>query len=144
MREVVLDTSVVVKWFAQEKNSDKAATLLNEIVKSKLHPILPEIILAEIANALRYNKNFQKEETEEIINKFLQLEVSFVPIEKIIQETIATAYQLNLAIYDTLFVTLAEQLDIVLITADYLHHKKEYSKRIYWLSELNITEFLLK
>lgn len=142
MQQAILDTSVVVKWFAEEEDSNKAAELLEAVIGARLEVIAPELILAEAANALRYNKNFKQNETEKIIAELIQLNLSLFPLQDIILPSIETAYNFDLAIYDAVFIALADKLGVDLITADYQHHRKKYSKYMVWLKELDTSKFI--
>jgi predicted nucleic acid-binding protein len=140
MRQIVLDTSVIVKWFSNESNSDKAVLLLQLIADEKISLVIPDICLAEIANALRYNNDFTQAKTQKAIKYFLQLNPAIEPINTIINNAIIKAYKNDLAIYDASFIALAEVKDILIITSDYKHHKKEISKNLIWLKELDMEE----
>lgn len=52
----VLDASVILKWFLKEEDSEKAIDLKTEIIQGNLLVILPDLILYEISNALRYKR----------------------------------------------------------------------------------------
>jgi len=65
----VLDASVVLKWFVDEYDSDKAAQLKEEYYSGEREIIVPDLLLFEVANALRYNPAFEIEEIKESINR---------------------------------------------------------------------------
>jgi len=51
-KRYVLDTSVIVKWFMTEKNSDKAEKLLDDLIDEKIEVVIPISLLYELANVL--------------------------------------------------------------------------------------------
>lgn len=53
----VLDASVIIKWFIVEEDSDKATYLRKEYMKNLTQIAVPDLMLYELTNALRFNKN---------------------------------------------------------------------------------------
>ncbi|MBU4376758.1 MAG: type II toxin-antitoxin system VapC family toxin [Candidatus Omnitrophica bacterium] len=51
---MVVDASVILKWFMEEGSSDKAIALKNTHLAGASAITLPDIALYEIGNALRY------------------------------------------------------------------------------------------
>ncbi|MGC8578222.1 MAG: hypothetical protein ACP5M7_09575 [Thermoproteota archaeon] len=66
MPTVVVDASVVVKWFVEEENSDKAIKIRDKYIEGEIKLIAPEIITFEVLNALYYKKLFSESEMKEI------------------------------------------------------------------------------
>lgn len=135
MEKVVLDTSVVVKWFVAEKDSKKALKLLRSYQNERLKIFLPEIASLELANALFFGAGYQGEILQDALHAFYSLKFSLVPLnEAFIQGARPYMENYQIAIYDALFIFLADQLGISLITADKKHHQKKFSKQIKFLS----------
>jgi predicted nucleic acid-binding protein len=57
-REIVLDSSVVVKWFSTETKSDKALKLLDSYTQGTVELTISEILICEIGNVLRYKPDY--------------------------------------------------------------------------------------
>jgi predicted nucleic acid-binding protein len=55
----VIDTSVVVKWFVKEKDSDVALEILEHYRSGNFTIIVPDLLIYEFTNVLRY-KNEEK------------------------------------------------------------------------------------
>jgi len=55
---IVLDASVAVKWFSEEEYTEKALELRERIRVGKERVIVPDLLLYELANALKYNPYF--------------------------------------------------------------------------------------
>lgn len=51
-KPVVLDASVVLKWFREESDTDKALELQEAINHSQLKAYIPDLLLYEVTNAL--------------------------------------------------------------------------------------------
>ena len=67
-REVlVIDASIAVKWFNKEEYSDIADKLKNRHVRGEVVLVAPVLLLFEVANALRYNPDFESEDVEDAI-----------------------------------------------------------------------------
>lgn len=136
MEKIVLDTSVAVKWFVEEKDSEKAVEILENYKDGRLEIIAPEIITLELVNALFFGAGFKGQVLKKALSAFYALGLSFVPLSKSLVLG-AQEYMegFKIAIYDALFIYLAEKGKIPLVTADEKHHAKKFSKRIKYLSE---------
>jgi len=66
MLVVVVDASIVVKWFVYEEGSDKALEIRDKYISGELKLIAPENINFEVLNALYYKRLFSEEEIKEI------------------------------------------------------------------------------
>ncbi len=54
--EVVVDASVVVKWFVKEEGSEEALRLRDRYVEGEIQIIAPELITFEVLNALYFKR----------------------------------------------------------------------------------------
>lgn len=118
MTQKILDTSVVVKWFIEEKDSDIANKYLKEIINGKYEVVFPSLIFYELGNACLYN-HMSTREIGKVIEKLakfpIQVEdIGFSAMSKIYQN----AVEYNLSFYDASYVTLMQKYDCELITAD--------------------------
>lgn len=50
----VLDSSVIIKWFSEEEDTDIALSLRERNINGELMIAVPDLSLYEVANALRY------------------------------------------------------------------------------------------
>lgn len=136
MTNVCLDTSVLVKWFYPEEDSDKSLLLLELSEKSAVLLVGPDITSIELANSLLLGKGFDPIDAINSIKKLFSLEPDLVAVdEKLVEKAIRLAHDHKLTTYDSLFIALSELRNIPLFTADYKHHKKSISKNIVWLKE---------
>jgi predicted nucleic acid-binding protein len=119
LNHIVIDTSVVYKWFINEIYSDKALELRKRISQSETHGVIPDLLIYELANALRYNTDYPAGEIKKAITSLFNIELSIVtPVEEIIATAIDLAISHNITIYDSYFVALAQELGYTFITAD--------------------------
>lgn len=114
----VIDTSVAVKWFLNEVDTDKAEKLRKEYQAGNIVLIAPDFMPIELANALYFSRQFTADEISKIVE---QLKVDLL-IEAITQAHIQMAiewmFRFKTTIYDLLFLALAQELQAKLITAD--------------------------
>lgn len=121
MRELVLDTSVAVKFFLPETERDEALSLLAAIERNAVKLLAPSTVQPELFNALWQQHRrglLSSQEVREFWETF-----SFIPIDLYASEDLmplatALALETSVIIYDALFLALAQQADAVLITAD--------------------------
>lgn len=136
MEKIILDTSVIVKWYQEEKDSHMARYLLDKIQAKTLTCIVPDITALELSNALFFNATFPAIALEETIKSFYALNLNFISLNQVvIIGAMKYMSSLSIGIYDAIFLYLAEKENCPLITADRKHHKKKYSKRIKYLDE---------
>lgn len=114
----VLDASVLVKWFSQEKDTEKAIELREQHIEQSIKIIIPEIAFLEIINSLRYKKK-NEEELQKAVNDLLNLQLNVVNLNAdILNKTVKIAVENNLAVYDSLYIAIAQFNGCPLITAD--------------------------
>lgn len=66
MQEIVVDASVIVKWFVEEEAPNKATIIRDKYIDGEIKIIAPEIVLSETLNTLYFKKLFSKDELKEI------------------------------------------------------------------------------
>ncbi len=117
--KIVVDASIIVKWFLEEEYSDKAIMLRNDYVRGLFDISVPTLLEYEVLNALKYSRVYSVEELLEIgdaINKYgfltYELENNYKKL------TIEIAENSGLTIYDASYVALAKYLNTKLYTAD--------------------------
>lgn len=136
MERLLLDTSIIVKWYHEEENTDIARLILEKHKQRIVSIIVPDILGLELANALKFGIKFPDQIVKESISSFYALDLSFIPLtRKIIEGAVQLITELSITSYDAVFLYLAQSEKIPLITADRKHHQKKYSKRIKYLDE---------
>ncbi len=119
---VVVDASLAFKWLVEEKDSDKAQTLLQSWEHQNLKPAAPSFMPFEVANALhrRITRNeLTIEESAYLIESVLAPEVELRYTARLHRQALELASQLGQgAVYDCHYLALAEILDCEMWTAD--------------------------
>lgn len=118
MKAVVIDASVAIKWVYDEADSDRALCLLHDV--PSLHA--PAHWLAEAATGL-WSKSaihalLTPVEFEQRLAFLASLPVVLAPLGGLVAAAGRIALDLRLTVYDTLYLALAEQLDLPFVTAD--------------------------
>ncbi len=117
-RDALLDTSVAVKWFVTEEDSERAADLQQAHLRDDLQLHAPDILLMESANALRY-AGLSEERILQDLETFSALGVEIIPFSiDVLNSAVSLSLEHDLAVYDAYFLALAQAMEIPLITAD--------------------------
>ena len=138
----VVDASLAIKWFVDEEDSDKARALSRGWSASGVGIIAPYLMLAEIANALHrkvVDSQLTMESATEILENLDNSEIEFYNAPSIHAGAVRLAGQLGQgAVYDSVYLALAERLDCELWTADRRFYRAAggaFSDRIRWIGE---------
>ncbi len=118
-RDIVLDSSVVVKWFSTETKSDEALKLLDSYIQGTVELTISEILICEVGNALRYKPDYDIQKWKTALTQLFNLHMNVTHLnENLINKTGEIAYQGKITFYDALPVAIAENRKIFCITAD--------------------------
>jgi predicted nucleic acid-binding protein len=118
---VVVDASVAAKWLLQESDSDRALALLAEWRDGHLEGFAPDILAAEVANALWRRVMgglIPVEAAEQLFARFYRLEFPLLPIGDLAGAALGLALRHSHPVYDCLYVALALETRSDLVTAD--------------------------
>ncbi len=134
---LVLDTSVIGKWFKEETNSEIALKIREEFYQGKHEIVIPDLVLYELSNALRYDKEFNEELIYTSIDSLINMELNIVlPTEEIIKNAISLALKYYVTVYDAIFLSLSQIIDATFITADEkLYEKVKKLKNVKFLKD---------
>lgn len=110
---LVIDTSVVIKWFVPEEGSSTAKKLLTESLAA------PDLLLYEFANYLSQQEILKSDDRRFLMQTLYKFSVEyFVLPEDAFQEVIDFSASLRITSYDASFIILAKRLNTNFITAD--------------------------
>jgi predicted nucleic acid-binding protein len=116
---IILDASVVVKWFSEEEYTEKALEIRERIRMGEERVIVPDLLLYELANALKYNPTFDTKDIHDALTSIFDMEMDIVtPLPEIINSAVTLAFEHNITVYDAFYVALAKDLELTFITAD--------------------------
>ncbi len=116
---VVADASVIVKWFVEEKYSEKAILLRDAYSDGVIDIAVPCLMYFEVLNALKYSMAFGEEELKEIASILADYQFdTHALVGEYAEKTVVYAMRKGITIYDAAYVALADILGATLYTAD--------------------------
>ncbi|RLI88636.1 MAG: PIN domain nuclease [Archaeoglobales archaeon] len=119
---MIIDASIAVKWFINEKYSDRALKLLEFFKDGKIELHAPEILKVEVANALRkyFARGFVKEShVEESLNILSNIDITYHEISwNLLKKSLNYSILNPITVYDALYILLSKDLNLRFITAD--------------------------
>jgi len=117
MPEIVVDTSVVVKWYIPEQHYEAARRLRDEYLDGKFDLIAPALMPFEAVNALKYSGHYDGERLEEAAQSLPEYGIDLVPFNEI-GAVAEIANDLGITVYDAAYVAVAREFDTKAYTAD--------------------------
>jgi len=124
-KEIVVDASVVVKWFSEEEESDRALKLRDHHVDGTTTLIAPDLLVYEIANALRFKPGLDSRAVSKAVDDLFDLQIDLLaPTAEVVKTAAGLSTQFGITIYDSSYLSLAKLLGIEVITADNKLHEK--------------------
>lgn len=122
---IILDASVVIKWFSEEEYTEKALELRERIRYGEERVIVPDLLIYELSNALKHNPHFKVQDVCDAVSSLFDMDIDIVtPLPEIIDTAIKLAFEHAISVYDAFYVALAKETGLNLITAD----KKLYAR----------------
>ena len=117
MVEIVVDTSVVVKWYIPERHHEQARALRDAYLDGACDLVAPALMPFEAINALRYSGHYDGDRLEEASKSLPAYGIDLVPFTNT-GPVAEIATDLDITIYDASYIALAETLDTKAYTAD--------------------------
>ena len=122
MTKLVIDASVVLKWFLRdEKYGERALDLLDRFVRGELDLAAPSLMVYEVINGLviaRRKGRIAEEKVLSSISGFLNLGITFVDVAGLEARVLHFCRVYDRSAYDASYLAVAEQESIALITGD--------------------------
>ncbi len=116
MKEIVVDASVAVKWVVEEDHSAKAALLLR--CEARHAPDHWQVEAINVLWAKVFRGDLSAADAQARMTVLLRAPVVGTPIASLMPRAFAISVVHSVTIYDSLYVALAEQRDLKLVTAD--------------------------
>jgi len=118
---LVIDASVLIKFYVPEILSERAERLLTKVEKKEIDLLAPDLIYPEAGNIL-WKKQRLKElthsEVEEITDAILLLPLKIEVSKALLTVAVDIAIAYGMTFYDALYLSLAKVYETTMITAD--------------------------
>ncbi len=137
---VVVDASVVAKWFVDEEHTKRALQLRDDYTKGIVDLRSTQLMPFEVLNALRYNPSLGQTEVEKAGLALTRFRMGLYPLlEELKDACVRLAFKHGVTIYDASYLALSQYLEKELYTADEklliktkgeetIHHIEEYHR----------------
>ncbi len=137
---LVIDASVLIKFFIPEILSEKAEELNAQVGEGSLRLLAPDLIFAEVGNII-WKKHRMKElilsEAKEITDAIVSLPLEIVASKALMPLAVDVGLVYGITVYDALYVSLAKIHETILVTADRklveVMGKTDFKKYVGWL-----------
>lgn len=139
---LVLDASVIVKWFCDEEYTDIASEIRDKFLRGNLDIFVPELMFYEVSNAVRYNKAFSEEDRIQIIEDLFSVGFNVIASNKeILSIAMKLAVDTNTPIYDNVYLAVGRLKNCHFITTDKEYVNKSNSDDVLFISDWSKTLF---
>jgi len=133
--ELVVDASVVAKWFLAEEKRKETEILRKNHLEKKIRLVAPALLVFELANLLITKKTVSPAKAKDGLAALLKMEIGlFLLEEDDLSFWMEQARKRNISAYDASYLALAKRLGCDFLTAD----RKLYEK----LKSLKLVKFL--
>ncbi len=122
MANIVVDSSVVIKWFDAEPYAAEADRILTAYETGALVLLAPDILPAEVGNIIWKKQTLLKRltamEAQEILRKFQALSFTLMPTAILLDDAYHFAIAHQRTVYDALYLVLSIREQCPFVTAD--------------------------
>jgi predicted nucleic acid-binding protein len=121
MANLVVDASVVVKWFVPEPYSTEARLILDDYQTGVLSLLAPDLINAEFGNIVWKKHLFQgldSKDAQIVIDEFRKLKFMLTPTVALLEKAYHLAVTYRRSVYDMLYLALSIEENCKFVTAD--------------------------
>ena len=123
--EAVIDASTAIMWISEEEGTQEALVLRDDHVSGITILSAPDLLIYEIANALRYKPDFDDVTVNQAMQSIIDLQINLITLGKeLLRQTTRNAFRYDISVYDSCYLALGELLGIKVYTSD----KKLYEK----------------
>ncbi len=121
MGNVVVDSSVGVKWYIAEEHTTEARQLLSDYQTGALSFLAPDLIYAEVGNIVWKKHRFQglsAADAESVLSRFQRITFQVTPSADLLDEAYQLAVTHRRSVYDMIFLALSRRAQCRFVTAD--------------------------
>jgi predicted nucleic acid-binding protein len=117
---LILDTSVVIKWYRQgEVLAQQALVLRAAYLAGQAAVTVPSLLVYELTNVLRYKGDLSTNQVREAVQSLFDMNLYIIPPSlPVIHQAVDLARTYDTTLYDAAFIALAQELSAIFVTAD--------------------------
>jgi len=145
MKRVVLDASVISKWFIEEEDSDKALEIRDLYVQGRIGLSSPLLVLYELGNVLLKHPSLTMEVAGRAFDAFLGLQIDLKSFAEVglLKDCMEISKKFNVTFYDASYVSLSKLYNAGFVTADkQLYEKIKGKFEAFLLKKLSVEELI--
>lgn len=118
-KKIVVDASVVARWYVREDWSDKALQLREHFRAGRLDLVSPRLLLYEVANGLRYSPELSPKDIADAVDSLIGMQIGLTDFDaRQWRNAVENALRYKISLYDSTYYTTAETYSLRLVTAD--------------------------
>jgi len=143
VKRIVIDASVVLKWYlSDEEHGERALDILNAHVSDRIALHAPALLEFEVANGLAIAKRRGRvgdDDALKAMEGFAEIGIELYPLMPLFRKVLDYSDRYNISAYDAAYVALADDLKNQLVTADKrLFNSIRKLRFIKWIGEFRI------
>lgn len=117
MTDIVVDASVVVKWYIPEQHHEQARDLRDAYLDGRHELFAPSLLPFEVVNALKYSDHFDSEQLTTASTTLPEYGITLLSYRKV-GPVAEVATELDITLYDASYLALATTTEAIVYTAD--------------------------
>ncbi|MFB6219431.1 MAG: type II toxin-antitoxin system VapC family toxin [Halobacteriaceae archaeon] len=117
MAAIVVDASVVAKWYIPERDHEQARTVRDDYLNGRHELLAPALLPFEVVNALKYSGHYEDERLTEAATTLPEYGIELIPYRDA-GPAAEIAVDLDITLYDASYLALAHTNEATVYTAD--------------------------
>ncbi len=143
MKHIVIDASVVLKWYlSDEEHGEKALDILDAHASDHIFLHAPALLEFEVANGLTIAKRRARVGDVDVLKAmdgFTGLGIGLYPLSPLFRRVLDFSDKYGISAYDAAYVALAEDLKANVVTADKrLFNSTGKLKLVKWIGDFQL------
>lgn len=117
MTDIVVDASVVAKWYLPERNHEHARAVRDDYLNGRHNLLAPALLPFEVINALKYSGHYEGDRLLEASTTLPEYGIQLVPYRNV-GPVAEIAVDLDITLYDASYLAVAHTNEATVYTAD--------------------------
>ena len=145
MNKVILDNSIIVKWYLKdEEYNTEAEKIFSDLRNKKIILVEPLLVYYEFNNVINIalkRKRLSQDDALKSLSSFSSLPIiQYRFLEEHYIHIFENAIKLNISSYDSVYITLSEYMNLPFFTVDkvLIEKSKGFNKNIKYIDEYKI------